>query len=110
MPVAPLNNPDPNGLVKSESPLDRAKEIFELQLERCQVEYIDYYLLHNLPTLDRYKQVFLDQGIMDYVLEEKEKGRIKRLGFSFHGPNEEFPLICDAYKWDFCMIQINYFD
>jgi hypothetical protein len=98
MPVSPLNSPDPNGLITSELPLDRAKEIFELQLQRCQVDYIDYYLLHNIPSLVRYKQVFIDQGVMDYILEEKAKGRIKRLGFSFHGPNEELPLIVDQYK------------
>jgi predicted aldo/keto reductase-like oxidoreductase len=110
MPIRPLNDTDPNNLVTSEAPLDRAKEIFELQLKRCQVDYIDFYFLHSLRSAEQYKEVFADQKIMDYLLTEKEKGRIKRLGFSYHGANADFPLICDQYKWDFCMIQINYYD
>jgi len=110
MPISPLTNPDPNGLVKSEGALNRAKEILNLQLERLQIDYIDFYLLHSVNNLQQYKDTFVETGVLDYLLEQKEKGIIKRLGFSFHGPNEEFPKIVEQYKWDFCMIQANYYD
>ena len=110
MPISPLTNTDPNGLVKSEGTLNRAKEIFNLQLERLQTDYIDFYLLHSVNNLQQYKDTFIETGILEYLLEQKEKGIIKRLGFSFHGPNEEFPKIVEQYKWDFSMIQVNYYD
>ena len=110
MPISPLTNDDPNGLVKSEGVLNRAKEILGHQLERLQTDYIDFYFLHSVNNFQQYENTFIHSGVLDYLLEQKAKGVIKRIGFSFHGPNEEFPKIVDAFNWDFCMIQVNYYD
>jgi predicted aldo/keto reductase-like oxidoreductase len=90
--------------------LDKAKDIFSQQLQRCQVDYFDFYLLHSLKSFEQYNEVYEANKIYDYLMEEKAKGRIKRLGFSFHGPKEEFPKILDARPWEFAMIQANYLD
>ena len=92
--------------------LDEAKDIFKTQLERCQVEYFDYYLLHSISTLAAYKEVYEDNGVLDYILEEKAAGRIRNLGWSFHGTEEalEYILTQDKTKWDFAMVQLNYHD
>jgi predicted aldo/keto reductase-like oxidoreductase len=110
MPTPAILGQDPNGLVKSTTPLARVKEIFELQLQRCQTDYIDFFFLHSLKSLEQWNEAYKDTGGMEYLISEKKNGRIKRLGFSFHGPKEELPLIADQYKWDFCMIQNNYYD
>ncbi|MDR0927400.1 MAG: aldo/keto reductase [Ignavibacteria bacterium] len=110
MPTPAILGTDPNGLVKSTDPLERTKEIFALQLQRCQVEYIDFFFLHSLRSLAQFTESYKDTGGLEYLISEKSNGRIKRLGFSFHGPAEEFPALADQYKWDFCMIQNNYYD
>lgn len=91
--------------------LEQAKEIFEKQLRDCQVEYFDYYLLHNLQTIEVYKEIYENRGILDYLLEQKRKGRIRNLGFSFHGTRSlmEYLLGLDL-QWDFVQIQCNYHD
>lgn len=91
--------------------LEQAKEIFEKQLRDCQVEYFDYYLLHNLQTIEVYKEIYENRGILDYLLEQKRKGRIHNLGFSFHGTRSlmEYLLNLDQ-QWDFVQIQCNYHD
>ena len=86
--------------------------IFEKQLEKCQVEYFDFYLVHNLneKSIDDY----LDDNdrVMPYLLEQKEKGRIHHLGLSVHGSAETLKRFLD--KWgehiEFCQIQLNYID
>ena len=110
MPISPLNGADPLGLIKSEGALNRAKEILDIQLKNLQTDYIDFYHLHSVNNLQQYQETFIDTKVLDYLLEQKEKGVIKRLGFSFHGPNEEFPKIVEQHNWDFCMIQVNYYD
>lgn len=91
--------------------LEQAKEIFEKQLRDCQVEYFDYYLLHNLQTVEVYQEIYERRGILDYLLEQKRKGRIHNLGFSFHGTRSlmEYLLNLDQ-QWDFVQIQCNYHD
>ncbi len=91
--------------------LEQAKEMFETQLERTQLEYIDYYLLHNLQSVDVYQQVYEKNGVLEYLLEQKEKGRIRNLGWSFHGDEAmlEYILSRDV-KWDFAQVQLNYHD
>lgn len=89
----------------------KAKEIFETQLARCQVEYVDYYLLHNLQSAAHYKKVYEDQGVLDYLLEEKRQGRIRNLGWSFHGDQEMLEYVLSRpVDWDFAQIQLNYHD
>ena len=92
--------------------LDKVEEIFEKQLERCRVDYFDFYLFHNISdvTIDGY----LDPkyGIYEYLMEQKRRGRIKHLGFSTHATTKAFLRFLDAYGEDmeFCQIQLNYLD
>ena len=87
-------------------------EIFEIQLKKCDVEYFDYYLLHNV--YENSIQVYTDSkwGIIDYFIKQKELGRIKHLGFSCHGSTELLKEFLDGYgdKMEFCQIQLNYLD
>ncbi len=85
-----------------------AKRIFEEQLDRLGVEYFDYYLVHALKKATYVKMV--DLGVLTYLEEEKQKGRIKNLGFSFHSSFEDFTYILLSRKWDFCQIQYNWLD
>ena len=76
-------------------------------------DHIDYYLLHNIAGLAAFKQRFLDNGLMDFLLRERAEGRIRNLGFSFHGSEsglDELLALHDTYHWDFCQIQMNYVD
>ena len=86
--------------------------IFENQLKKCQVEYFDYYLLHNV--CENSYSVYTDEsrGILEYFLEQKEKGRIRHLGFSSHGApaNLEDYIKRTEGKLEFCQIQLNYLD
>lgn len=88
------------------------KAIFEEQLEKCGVEYFDFYLLHNV--CENSMNVYLDPkwGIIDYFLEQKKLGRIRHLGFSSHGRVENLRQFLDLYgdKMEFCQIQMNYLD
>ncbi|MCD8208152.1 MAG: aldo/keto reductase, partial [Bacteroidales bacterium] len=89
--------------------------IYNTSLKSLQVDYIDYYLLHaigggGMPTL---MKRFYDNGILDFLLNEREKGKIRNLGFSYHGDVEVFDYLLsrhDEYKWDFVQIQMNYMD
>lgn len=91
--------------------LEQAKTIFRTQLERCQVEYFDYYLLHAVSSLPLYKQVYEDNGVLEYLLEQKAAGRIRNLGWSFHGDRETLEyLLSQKTKWDFALVQLNYHD
>ncbi|MBR3839623.1 MAG: aldo/keto reductase [Erysipelotrichales bacterium] len=87
-------------------------EIFEEQLQKCGVEYFDYYLLHNV--YEKSIETYLDPrwGIIDYFKEQKRLGRIKHLGFSTHAQTECLKEFLDAYGDDmeFCQIQLNYLD
>lgn len=88
------------------------EEIFEEQLRKCDVEYFDYYLLHNI--YENSIQVYTDPqwGIIDYFIEQKKLGRIKHLGFSTHGSTEMLREFLDQYgdEMEFCQIQLNYLD
>ncbi len=94
-----------------EPTLAEAKEIFATQLERCQVEYFDYYLLHALTNLEGYKKTYEQQGVLDFLLEQKAQGRIRNLGWSFHADRETLEyLLSRDVDWDFAMVQLNYHD
>lgn len=87
-------------------------EIFEEQLQKCDVEYFDFYLLHNV--YENSIQVYTDPkwGIIDYFVEQKKLGRIKHLGFSCHGSTEMLKEFLDQYGdvMEFGQIQLNYLD
>ncbi len=95
----------------SEPSLEEAKRIFRTQLERCRVEYFDYYLLHSLRSVPSYKKVYEENGVLAFLREQKAAGRIRNLGWSFHGdlPTLDYALSRDV-KWDFAMVQLNYHD
>lgn len=87
-------------------------EIFEEQLQKCGVEYFDFYLLHNV--YEKSMETYLDPrwGILDYFKEQKRLGRIRHLGFSTHAQPEtlaKFLEIC-GQDMEFCQIQLNYLD
>lgn len=86
--------------------------VFEDQLQKCGVDYFDFYLLHNV--YDKSMPTYLDPrwGILDYFLEQNKNGRIRHLGFSTHGTAEwlkEFLDRCGQHM-EFCQIQLNYLD
>jgi hypothetical protein len=96
----------PPYLVKKYSEMDK---IFNKQLERLQTDYIDYYFIHMLTDVNVWKRL-IDLGILKWIEEKKTSGQIRRIGFSYHGGQEEFIRLCDIYPWEFCMIQYNYLD
>lgn len=94
------------------SNMPKVKDIFEEQLKKCQVEYFDFYLFHNVCEMNI--EAYLDEkhGIFDYLWKQKENGRIKHLGFSAHGDLPTIKRFLKAYghKMEFCQIQLNYLD
>lgn len=85
-----------------------AERIFEEQLSRCKVDYFDVYLFHCIDD-ERLKTVE-ELNIYEFLKEQKNLGRIKNLGFSFHGTLECFYKVIDNYEWDVVQIQLNYLD
>ena len=92
------------------SNMDKVEEIFEKQLEKCQTEYFDFYLFHNVCEMNIDSYLNEKYGILDYLLKQKEVGRIRHLGFSFHDTYEAFEEVLRGRDWDFCQIQYNYMD
>lgn len=94
------------------SNMPKVKEIFEEQLKKCQVDYFDFYLFHNVCEMN--VDAYLDPkyGIYEYLLEQKKNGRIRHLGFSAHGDIDCMKKFLDAYgeSMEFCQIELNYFD
>ena len=92
--------------------MPKVREIFPKQLEKCGVDYFDFYLFHNVCEMNI--DAYLDPryGILDYLLEQKNQGRIRHLGFSAHGSYEVMRRFLDAYgsHMEFCQIQLNYVD
>lgn len=89
--------------------------MYNNSLKELQTDYIDYMLLHAVGGggLDNLRKRYIDNGILDFLLKEREEGRIKNLGFSYHGDIEVFDHLLskhDEYKWDFVQIQLNYLD
>lgn len=90
--------------------------MYHKSFKELQVDYIDYYLLHSVGggdgmglLMDR----FFNNGMIDFLLKEREAGRIRNLGFSYHGDIKVFDYLLsrhDEFKWDFVQIQMNYLD
>ncbi len=93
---------------------NESKRMYEQSFERLKVDYLDYYLLHSIGGgMDTLKGRFLDNGILDFLLKERKEGRIKNLGFSYHGDVADFDWLLDhneEYHWDFVQIQMNFLD
>lgn len=94
------------------SNMDKVEAIFEEQLKKCGVEYFDFYLLHNIYEKNIAPYMNPKYGIIDYLIKQKEAGRIKHLGFSTHGRYDTIKRFLDAHgdKMEFCQIQLNYLD
>ena len=95
---------------------DASVQMYHNSFRNLQTDYIDYYLLHiigigeGLPTM---MERFIDNHLIDFLLKEREAGRIRNLGFSYHGDIKAFDYLLahhDQYNWDFVQIQLNYVD
>lgn len=89
--------------------------MYRKSFEELQVDYIDYYLLHSIGNggIETFRARYIDNGMIDFLLEERRAGRIRNLGFSFHGTKEVFDEVLamdDQVHWDFVQIQLNYVD
>jgi predicted aldo/keto reductase-like oxidoreductase len=96
----------PTMLVRSREDMDR---MLGVSLERLGTDHIDYYLMHNLNSLAGWQRL-VDLGAADFIEKAQKSGRIRHIGFSWHGNLHEFRLVTDAYPWAFCQIQYNYLD
>ena len=94
------------------SNMGKVEEIFEKQLEKCQVEYFDFYLFHNVCEMNIDAYLDPKYGTYDYLMAQKKNGRIRHLGFSAHGDYDVMKRFLEAYGKDmeFCQIQLNYLD
>ena len=94
------------------SNMGKVKEIFERQLEKTGAGYFDFYLFHNVCEMNVDGYLDPANGILDYLLEQKEAGRIRRLGFSAHGAIPCMERFLEAYgeHMEFCQIQLNFLD
>lgn len=89
--------------------------MYHQSFKDLQVDYIDYYLLHSIGGggMEAFRSRYVDNGILDFLVEERKAGRIRHLGWSFHGSKEVFDemlALHDKYHWDFVLIQMNYVD
>ena len=90
-------------------------EMYHNSMKELQVDYIDYYLLHGIGMggMDNLNSRYIDNGVLDYLLQEREAGRIRNLGFSYHGDIKVFDYLLaenDRYHWDFVQIELNWLD
>lgn len=94
------------------SNMDKVEEIFERQLEKCQTEYFDFYLFHNVCEMNIDDYLDEKHGIFEYLMKQKKNGRIRHLGFSTHGSLATMRRFLEAYgeHMEFCQIQLNYID
>lgn len=95
--------------------IEDAKMMYQRSFERLQTDYIDYYLMHSIggSGMDEFNRRFIDNGLLDFLVEERKAGRIRNLGFSYHGNVEVFDWLLDnddTYHWDFVQIELNYVD
>ncbi len=89
--------------------------MYRKSFEDLQTDYIDYYLLHSIGGggTEAFKARYINNGMIEFLLKEREAGRIRNLGFSFHGSVDTFDYalsLHDEVKWDFVQIQLNYVD
>lgn len=94
-------------------------KMFENSLKYLQTDYVDYLLLHGIgmgdDALATFNSRYMDNGILDWLVEQKKKGRIRNLGFSYHGDVKIYDMLLKwhdegKYKWDFVQIELNYLD
>jgi len=107
-----LSNFDP-----STWPREKSIAMYRNSFKELQTDHIDYMLLHAIGMgddgMDAFNKRYIDNGILDFLMEERQAGRIGNLGFSYHGDIRVFDKMLaehDRYKWDFVQIQLNYLD
>lgn len=99
---------------------EASMQIYKNSFENLKTDYIDYYLLHsvgngsrNLSGWETFNLRYIENGMLDFLMEERKAGRIRNLGFSFHGDQQVIEFLLDnqeKYHWDFVQIQMNYVD
>ncbi len=96
---------------------EASRQMFFDSLEQLHTDYFDYYLLHSIGRggKDAFNKRYVENGMIDFLREQKAAGRIRNLGFSFHGAKHEFDYFMELFdagemKWDFCQIEMNYID
>lgn len=94
----------PQYACKSKADFDK---YFEIEKKRLCTDYIDYYLMHNVTSFKQWQDL-VEFGIEDWIAQKKASGEIRQIGFSYHGTQDEFPQLLEAYDWDFVQIQYNY--
>ncbi len=95
-------------------------KMYRNSFKNLRVDYIDYYLLHSvggekedMDSMTMLKSRYFDNGVLDFLIEERKAGRIRNLGFSFHGDIKVFDYMLSLHEtihWDFVQIQMNYID
>jgi predicted aldo/keto reductase-like oxidoreductase len=96
----------PVALLRGPADFDR---FFDQELARLRSAYIDYYLMHMLTDTDQWNKL-KSWGIEAWIAEKKASGKIRQIGFSYHGSQDEFLKLIEDYDWEFCQIQFNYSD
>ncbi len=96
----------PHYMIKNREGVEKT---FREELRRLRTDYVDYYLMHMLTDVKTWERL-KSLGVEDWIREQKAKGAIRQIGFSYHGNSDMFCKLIDAYDWDFCMIQYNYLD
>lgn len=89
--------------------------MYRKSFDDLQTDYLDYYLLHAIGGggVEAFSERYVENGLLDFLLKEREAGRIRKLGFSFHGTVDVFDCLLtlqDEIHWDFVQIQLNYVD
>ncbi len=85
------------------------EKYFSEELTRLRTDYVDYYLMHHLTDVEMWEKLKA-VGIIDWIKEKKESGKIRNIGFSYHGNTDNFITILNDFDWDFCQVQYNYLD
>ncbi len=96
-------------------PIEKCREMYEKSRKLLRTDTIDYYLLHavGMGGFDTFRKRYVDNGAIEFCLKERDAGRIRNLGFSFHGDRRAWEWLMerhDKYRWDFVQIQMNYVD
>lgn len=106
---------------------EASQEMFRQSLHYLNVKYIDYLLLHaiggtsrdmegkDLDSLQTFNARYMDNGILDWLVDQKKEGKIRNLGFSYHGDVKIFDMLLKwhdegKYHWDFVQVELNYLD
>lgn len=106
-----------SNFAKSEWSFEKCKAMFFRSLKLLQTDYVDFYLLHNVGNndFDTFRKRYVDNGVIPWLFEQKARGLIRNLGWSYHGDRRAMDWLLEKhdageYRWDFALIQLNYLD